>query len=266
MAHILEKMFQFWVKVWGISGVTFLFFCLNLNAQVMAKQEIAQYLEAQMVRVDGGTFSMGCAWSEGQNCEDDERPIQKVTLNGFAISKVEVTQRLWQSVMDNNPSYFPTCPECPVEQISFEDVQQFLGRLNHLTGKTYRLPTEAEWEFASRGGTKSTGHKFSGSADANQVGWFWDNSSNSTHPVARKTPNELGLFDMSGNVWEWCQDWYGTYTSKPVDNPTGPGFGTYRVIRGGAWNYHQGGCRNSCRYSFFPDKQGMSLGFRLAHS
>lgn len=253
----------------GMAGFALAGFLLirgSLLGQVMTKSEIGLYVNAQMVRVEGGSFNMGCPWSEGENCEDDERPVQKVTLNAFSISKVEVTQRLWQSVMDNNPSYFPSCPECPVEQVSFVDVQQFLERLNHLTGSSYRLPTEAEWEFASRGGGKSSGTKFSGSNDVNQVGWFWDNSQNSTHPVGQKGANELGLFDMSGNVWEWCQDWYGTYTSKPQANPVGSASGTYRVIRGGAWNYHEGGCRNSCRYSFFPDKRGMSLGFRLAHN
>lgn len=259
-------MFHFGVTIWGYFAIAFLVLNLNLNAQVMTKNEIGQYVDAQMVRVEGGAFSMGCPWSEGENCEDDERPVQKITLAGFAIAKVEVTQRLWQSLMDNNPSYFPSCPECPVEQVSFEDVKLFIERLNHLSGKSYRLPTEGEWEFAARGGSKSNSSKFSGSNEVNQIGWFWDNSSNATHPVAQKLPNELGLFDMSGNVWEWCQDWYAAYTSKPLSNPTGPSSGNYRVIRGGAWNYHEGGCRNSCRYSFFPDKRGMSLGFRLAHN
>jgi len=257
-------MFHFGVTVWGGCVVFFLLFGVNLNAQVMTKSEISQYVDAQMVRVEGGSFSMGCPWSEGDNCEDDERPIQKITLNGFSIAKVEVTQRLWQSVMDNNPSYFPSCSECPVEQVSFEDVKQFLSRLNHLTGKTYRLPTEAEWEYASRGGSKTSGHKFSGSADVNQVGWFWDNSSNATHPVGQKSPNELGLFDMSGNVWEWCQDWFGTYPSFPQVNPTGPATASNRVIRGGSWDNDAWICRVSFRFIALPNGRYGALGFRVA--
>ncbi len=187
-----------------------------------------------MVFVKGGTFWMGCTDEQGSDCESDESPKHQVTLKGFWIGKYEVTQAEWRAVMGENPSNNEGCDQCPVEQVSWDDVQKFIKELNRQTGKNYRLPTEAEWEYAARGGQKSNKTKFAGSQNLGAVGWYSDNSSK-THPVGGKAPNELGIYDMSGNVWEWCADWYGDYSSGSQTNPKGPGSGSYRVLRGGSW-------------------------------
>ena len=168
--------------------------------------------------------------------------------------------------MELNPSYFKGCSSCPVEQVSWDDVQDFINKLNQMTGGKYRLPTEAEWEYAARGGSRSREHKYSGSDSLGSVGWYDDNSSDKTHPVGKKTPNELGLYDMSGNVWEWCSDWYDKdyYSSSPARNPKGPGRGSHRVRRGGGWGYIARRCRVSIRYISSPDYRHDFLGFRLA--
>jgi formylglycine-generating enzyme required for sulfatase activity len=168
--------------------------------------------------------------------------------------------------MGSNPSSFNGCGSCPVEQVSWNDVQDFIVKLNHMTGGNYRLPTEAEWEYAARGGSRSRGHKYSGSDNLGSVGWYYSNSDKKTHPVGKKTANELGLYDMSGNVWEWCSDWYDKdyYSSSPVRNPKGPGGGSGRVRRGGCWSYDARYCRVSSRNYNSPDDRYGNLGFRLA--
>jgi sulfatase modifying factor 1 len=167
-------------------------------------------------------------------------------------------------VMGSNPSDKSGCDQCPVEQVSWDDVQQFIQKLNSLTGKRYRLPTEAEWEFAARGGTASRGYQYSGSHTIGEVAWYDGNSGGSTHAVKGKKANELGLYDMTGNVWEWCSDWYGEYTSGSQRNPTGAAGGSYRVNRGGGWLINPQGCRVSGRSGFTPDSRLNDLGLRLA--
>ena len=219
--------------------------------------------EIEMVYVSGGTFTMGATSEQGFDYEVDERPAHSVTLSGYYIGKYEVTQELWEAVMGSNPSDFKG-DNLPVENVSWNDVQEFLRKLNAMTGKRYRLPTEAEWEFAARGGNSSRGYKYSGSNSLGSVAWYRDNSGRGTHAVGTKSPNELGIYDMSGNVREWCQDWYGSYSSSSQRNPKGTNSGSYRVFRGGSWNYDARLCRVSIRYYNNPDLRYNSLGFRLA--
>ena len=217
-----------------------------------------------MVYVSGGTFTMGATSEQGSDAENNEKPAHNVTLSGYYIGKYEVTQELWKAVMGSNPSHFKG-DNLPVECVSWNDVQEFLRKLNAMTGKRYRLPTEAEWEFAARGGNSSRGYKYSGSNSLGSVAWYWDNSGSRTHVVGTKSPNELGIYDMSGNVEEWCQDRYGSYSSSPQRNPKGPNSRSYRVYRGGSWSDDAGNCRVSFRFNNFPpDGRNSSLGFRLA--
>ena len=219
----------------------------------------------EMVRVEGGTFTMGATSEQGSEAYDDEKPAHQVTLSSYSIGKTEVTQALWQAVMGSNPSYFKGS-NLPVEQVSWEDCQTFIRKLNALTGKNFRLPTEAEWEFAARGGINSRGYKYSGSNTLRNVAWYYDNSSGKTDPVATKAPNELGIYDMSGNVYEWCNDWYSSsyYTSESQTNPTGPNSGSARMCRGGSWLTNARYCRVSFRFSYDPTHRSGHLGLRLA--
>lgn len=216
-----------------------------------------------MVEVEGGTFRMGATSEQGSDAYDWEKPVHSVTLSGYYIGKTEVTQELWQAVMGSNPSCFEG-DDLPVEQVSWDDCQEFIRKLNALTGQNFRLPTEAEWEFACRGGNNSRGYKYSGSNYIDNVAWYDGNSGDKTHPVATKLPNELGIYDMSGNVWEWCSDWWGDYSSGAQTNPKGPYDGSYRVQRGGGWNISAGYCRSSFRYYFNPTYRIGDLGLRLA--
>lgn len=218
----------------------------------------------RMIRVEGGTFQMG-ATSEQDSYADDEKPVHSVTLSSYYIGQTEVTQALWQAVMGSNPSRF-SGSNLPVEKVSWEDCQTFITRLNQLTGQKFRLPTEAEWEYAARGGKNSKGYKYSGSNTLGDVAWYTDNSGSKTHPVATKQANELGLYDMSGNIWEWCQDWKGSYSSSSQTNPTGPSSGFDRVNRGGGWNDGARYCRASYRSNNAPSFRFFSLGLRLALS
>ena len=217
----------------------------------------------KMIRVEGGTFTMGATPEQGSDVGDDEKPAHQVTLSSYYIGETEVTQELWQAVMGSNPSNFKGA-NFPVETVSWDDCQTFIRKLNSLTGKTFRLPTEAEWEYAARGGNKSQGYKYSGSHTPGNVAWYDANSSNETHPVKTKSPNELGIYDMTGNVYECCQDWYGRYISSPQTNPTGPASGSYRVYRGGSWFGNAWFCRVSYRNYFTPGDRGFYLGLRLA--
>ena len=216
-----------------------------------------------MVYVSGGTFTMGATSEQGSDAWDDEKPAHSVTLSGYYIGKYEVTQKLWKAVMGSNPSNFKG-DNLPVERVSWNDVQEFLRKLNAMTGKNYRLPTEAEWEFAARGGNSSRGYKYSGSNSLGNVAWYYDNSGSGTHAVGTKSPNELGIYDMSGNVWEWCQDWYGSYSGSSQRNPQGPNSGSSRVFRGGCWSYDARFCRVSIRGYNTPGYRLNHLGFRLA--
>ncbi len=217
-----------------------------------------------MVYVEGGTFTMG-ATSEQKKPDDDEKPTHRVSLSSFYIGKYEVTQALWKAVMGSNPSRFEG-DNLPVERVSWNDCQTFLRKLNAMTGKNFRLPTEAEWEFSARGGNWSRGYQYSGSNVLSDVAWYYDNSGSKTHNVGTKAPNELGIYDMSGNVWEWCQDWKGSYIGSAQTNPKGPSSGSYRVDRGGSWFNFAWSCRVACRYCHTPDYRYFDLGFRLALS
>lgn len=192
-----------------------------------------------MVLVEGGTFLMGATEEQeiNQLWYPHCYPVHEVTLSSFSIGETEVTQALWVAVMGSNPSYFNDDLTRPVEQVTWNDCQTFINKLNQLTGKTFRLPTEAEWEFAARGGNESVGYRYSGSNDIDAVAWTADNSESTTHPVRLKAPNELGLYDMTGNIQEFCQDWYGFdyYSVSPTINPTGPTSGDRRIKRGGGF-------------------------------
>ena len=222
-------------------------------------------ISIDIVRVEAGTFTMG-ATPEMKNPWDDEKPTHQVTLtNDYYIGKYEVTQALWQAVMGSNPSNFKG-DNLPVENVSWNDCQEFLSKLNSITGKTFRLPTETEWEYAARCGMKSKGCQYSGSKNISDVAWYTDNSGSKTHSVGSKQANELGIYDMSGNVWEWCQDRYGRYDSSSQVNPTGAISGSDRVIRGGCWYCTARSCRSSCRSYNAPDDRNDNLGLRLVLS
>lgn len=224
---------------------------------------VLQNLINNMVYVEGGTFTMGATSEQGSEAESDENPVHQVTLSSFSIGKFEVTQEEWEAVMGSNPSYFKG-KKLPVEKVSWNDCQEFIRKLNQLTGKHFRLPTEAEWEYAARGGNKSRGYKYAGGSDIGSVAWYDGNSGSKTHEVGQKQPNELGLYDMSGNVWEWCQDWYGKYSKTSQTNPTGSSSGSRRVFRGGGWDYVARRCRVAYRCYSSPDFRVDDLGFRLA--
>ena len=239
----------------------------NPNATSVSSPQVYTFevngVTFEMVRVEGGTFTMGATAEQGGDAYADEMPAHEVTLSSYCIGKTEVTQALWQAVMGVNPSGFKGA-NLPVEQVSWNDCQEFIAKLNALTGKAFRLPTEAEWEFAARGGNNSRGYKYSGSNTLSDVAWYTDNSSSTTHPVATKASNELGIYDMSGNVWEWCSDWYGSYSSSSQYNPTGSNTGSYRVIRGGSGGHSAGYCRVSIRINYTPANRDIALGLRLA--
>ena len=217
-----------------------------------------------MIAVKGGTFTMGATSEQGDDAYSYEKPTHQVTLSDYCIGETEVTQELWQAVMGSNPSNFTGNLQRPVEKVSWNDCQEFIKKLNQLTGKTFRLPTEAEWEYAARGGSQSKGYKYAGSNTIGDVAWYTSNSSSTTHPVKQKQANELGLYDMSGNVWEWCQDWYDSYSSTPQTNPAGPSSGSDRVLRGGSWGDYARYCRVSNRYYSAPTYRYSDLGLRLA--
>ena len=222
-------------------------------------------ISIDMICVEAGTFMMG-ATSEMQNPYDDEKPVHQVTLtNDYYIGKYEVTQALWQAVMGSNPSSFKG-DNLPVECVSWNDCQDFIRKLNILTGKRFRLPTEAEWEYASRGGRKSKGYQYSGSNNLSDVAWYYDNSGRSTHAVGTKQANELGIHDMTGNVWEWCQDWKDSYSPSSQTNPSGPASGSHRVSRGGSWYVNARCCRSSYRNDSAPGNRYNDLGLRLVLS
>ena len=226
----------------------------------------------QMVSIPSGSFQMGqpdpnigC-----DGCSQDENPIHSVYISSFKMSKYEVTQRQWRDIMGSNPSYFKGCDNCPVEQVSWNDIQVFLRKLNAQTSKNYRLPTEAEWEYAARGGQS---YKYAGSNNLGSVGWYDENSYDlgkehedyGTNPVGQKSPNGYGLYDMSGNVWEWCSDWYdsGYYKNSPSNNPKGPSSGPYRVLRGGSWSNSPFICRVANLLNFTPANRDFIFGFRI---
>jgi formylglycine-generating enzyme required for sulfatase activity len=229
-----------------------------------------------MVRVEGGTFTMGATSEQGSDAEDSEKPAHQVTLSSYSIGETEVTQELWEAVMGKNPSTFKGNKR-PVENVGWDDCKVFIQKLNEKTGKYFRLPTEAEWEFAARGGVRSRRYKYSGSNDIDAVAWYDDTEDtldildyfdddedvqNGTNIVKTKQANELGLYDMSGNVCEWCSDFFGDYNSSTQTNPKGASSGDFRVLRGGSWNSKAKNCRNSVRDYASPqyhNKAGLRL-------
>ena len=221
-----------------------------------------------MIQVDGGTFEMGSNYGES-----DEKPVRDVTLDGYWIAETEVTQALWKAVMGIDKGWsddYGKGSNYPAYNVSYNEAVDFCEKLNELTEYKYgfRLPTEAEWEYAARGGKKSNGYKYSGSNNIDDVAWYVDNSGCVAHPVKSKKCNELGLYDMSGNLWEWCWDWYGSsyYSNSPSNNPTGPKSGDYRVLRGGSWSSNEPFCRVALRSNFNPANCGYNYGFRIASS
>ncbi len=240
-----------------------------------------------LIPVEGGTFMMGATSEQGSEADSDEKPAHRVSVGNFFIGETEVTQGLWYDVMGTNPSDFQGSNsafssrwrELPVENVSWDDCQEFINRLNNRRNEMdlgdyphwkFRLPTEAEWEYAARGGSKSRGYKYSGSNNINDVAWYDGNSNMSqggtqTHPVGTKQANELGIYDMSGNVYEWCQDWYSSsyYGNSPNSNPCNTQSASYRVLRGGSWFNYAQNCRVAFRYDGFPDFRYFNYGLRL---
>ena len=248
---------------WEVSQARF-----KINAKVENLTFTVGGVSFKMQMVEGGSFTMGCTSEQGGDCESDENPSHQVTLSDYYIGQTEVTQGLWRAVMGSNPSYFPKGDNYPVEQVSWNDCQDFIRKLNNmlsseLDGKRFCLPTEAQWEYAARGGKKSGHYKYAGSNNIGSVAWYRDNSGSDTHPVGQKVANELGLYDMSGNVWEWCQDWYGSYTGGSQTNPTGAASGSRRVDRGGSLIDVAGSCRVSFRNRGVPGLRNINLGLRL---
>ena len=222
-------------------------------------------ISIEMVKVEAGTFMMG-ATSEMKGPYDNEKPLHQVTLtNDYYMGMYEVPQALWEAVMGSNPSEYKG-DNLPVEMVSWNDCQEFISKLNSLTGRKFRLPTEAEWEYAAHGGKKSRGYQYSGNSNISDVAWYDGNSGSKPHPVGTKQANELGIYDMSGNVYEWCSDWYGSYSSSSQMNPTGADSGSGCVVRGGSWYDFALGCRLSYRGSITPFYRGNDIGLRLALS
>jgi formylglycine-generating enzyme required for sulfatase activity len=218
----------------------------------------------EFILVNGGCFPMGDSFGDGLPAE---KPRHEVCLDNFYLGKYEVTQGQWKKVMGVNPSHFKNCGEnCPVESVAWTDVETFIAEMNNLSSQKYRLPTEAEWEYAARDGGKMV--KWAGTSSENKLtnyAWYGDNSGDKTHPAGRKKPNALGLYDMTGNVWEWTSDFYSEtfYRKSPRDNPTGPEEGTSRVLRGGCWLDRTKDIRSSQRFFFAPQTGFKSIGFRL---
>ena len=231
-----------------------------------------------MVTIKGGKFTMGATDEQGCDVDDKETPSHQVTISSFSIGQTEVTQELWLAVMGTNPSFFSSAHgyaenlQRPVESVSWFDCRIFTSRLNLITGRRFRLPTEAEWEYAARGGRQNQDYIYAGGNNINEVAWYRDvipshlngEAGYGTQLVATKAPNELGLYDMSGNVWEWCFDRYGSYSKKSQKNPIGPNSGSSRVNRGGSWCDDPKSCRVSGRYDCVPSYISNDVGFRLA--
>ena len=260
---------------YGIPGVeskttyTLTLLMENKNQNLFFQKEqkslppVIQNLINNMVHVEGGTFIMGTIPGQDRVVNYLERPSHQVTLSSFSIGKYEVTQEEWEAVMGANSSNNKGA-KLPVECVSWDGCQIFIRNLNNMTGRQFHLPTEAEWEFAARGGNDSKGYKYSGSDNLDNVAWYKGHCGRTTHEVGLKSPNELGIYDMNGNVSEWCQDWLGRYSSSSQTNPVELTEDNYRIIRGGDWKSDVEKCRVSARSIYYPTKNLKSVGFRLA--
>ena len=233
------------------------------NKDVNVKEYTVNGVKFKMIAVEGGTFVMGSA-ENAPGAESDEFPAHKVTVGNFNLAETEVTQELWMAVMGNNPSGYTDDAQLPVESVTWVDCQQFISKLNEITGDSFRLPTEAEWEYAAKGGNRSKGYLYCGSDTLANVGWYKDNAEERPHNVKLLAPNELGLYDMSGNIWEWCSDWHGNYTAEDAIAPQGAAEGKTRVVRGGSWLVDAAICRPADRSSGAPRGGGCIVGLRLA--
>ena len=245
-----------------LSVVFFVFFVSFTAAGEKESKDPATGME--FVFVKGGCYDMGDTFGGG---DPDEKPVHNVCVSDFYMGKYEVTQGQWKTIMGSNPSYFSSCGDtCPVEMVSWNDIEEFIQKFNSKTGKSYRLPTEAEWEYAARsGGRKEKYAGTSSDSDLKDYAWYGSNSDNETHPAGQKKPNGLGIYDMSGNVYEWCQDWFSShyYKNSPRDNPRGPSSGSHRVFRGGSWLNEALLLRASDRNDEDPSGSYSRVGFRL---
>lgn len=242
----------------------------EVSIDLTLKQSGCQWFESfEMIDVEAGTFYMGAQKNDenAQNYDTSayqiENPVHQVSVSAFAIGKFEVTQLQWTAAMGDNPSSIQG-EQLPVESVTWEQVQQFISILNEKTGLNYRLPTEAEWEFAAKGGNKTENFRYSGSSVLGSCGWYYSNSDATTHEVGSKDANELGLYDMSGNVREWCNDWFSYYSTQTEDNPMGPSTGESKINRGGSWTTPAVNCRNTYRHTDGVNESSQDLGFRLA--
>lgn len=244
----------------------------DLSKNIIIRQVACLWYESfEMVAVESGSFYMGAQKEslDKENYDESaymvESPVHRVSVDNYCIGKFEVTQAQWVAAMGSNPSLIQG-DNLPVENVTWEQVQDFITLLNEKSGKEYRLPTEAEWEFAAKGGNKSENFKYSGYSVLGACGWYYSNSEATTHEVGSKYPNELGIFDMSGNVREWCSDWFDYYVSSEINNPQGSNYGSMKVNRGGSWSTPAINCRNTYRHTDFPYDAAQDLGFRLALS
>lgn len=236
------------------------------------QKTVVRNLVANLVRVEGGSFQMGAQRTNPQadnydtEARDNENPVHEVTLSNYYIGKFEITQREWRTIMGDEldwPEQYGRGDDFPAYNVSRTEALRFMEKLSAMTRLPFRLPTEAQWEFAAQGGNRSLHLRYSGSNNADEVAWHKENANGSLHPVGGKQPNELGLHDMSGNLWEWCSDTYGQYPSTPQTDPLAD-FGSLFVLRGGAWTYFPTYCRVTCRDSYSGDDASVSVGFRVA--
>lgn len=241
----------------------------DVEQQIIIIQSACEWYESfEMINVEAGSFYLGAQSSSSSKANYDsqayavESPVHRVTLDKYSISKYEVTQSQWKAAMATNPS-FKQGDNLPIESVTYEQVQEFILKLNQISGLTYRLPTEAEWEFAAKGGNQSEGFKYSGNSVIGVCGWYYSNAESTTHEVGGKEANELGIYDMTGNVREWCSDWFDYYSSGSATNPKGPKSGDMKVTRGGSWTTPSVNCRNSYRFSSKTSEAASDLGFRL---
>lgn len=244
----------------------------DVSFDITITQSGCQWFESfEMIAVEGGTFYMGAQKDDPTETNYDvsayqiESPVHQTSISSYAIGKFEVTQAQWNAAMGDNPSNIQG-ENLPVENVTWEEVQAFISILNEKSGLNYRLPTETEWEFAAKGGNKSEKFTYSGNSVLSACGWYYSNSEATTHEVGSKIPNELGIYDMSGNVREWCNDWFGYYSSSMEDNPQGAYDGNMKVNRGGSWTTPAVNCRNTYRHTDYPYEKALDLGFRLVLS